>query len=350
MTLVLFIDMDYFYAACEEARHPEVKGKPVVVGTAPPNDKLRGVVQTCNYEARKLGIHSAMPTSQAFKLDKNLVYFGDDYKYYGEMSEKVMALLKAYGHRTEVVSIDEAALDLGEMGYDGARGQAEAIKKEIMAKFGLPCTIGISTGKIYAKMMCDESKPNGLGIIEEKDLKAFLKGKDVIRILGVGKKTADRLNAMGIDTIGKLAKADPNVLIDNFGIFGKELYQLANGIDTSRVEDKYTILSIGRERTLQKETTDMKVVESMIKELAKEAIEELNRQHLWFKGISVKAKYTDFTDKIKNKQFNNYTDSLDLLTTEGVKLIRPLITDRAVRKVGIRVSSLAKREGQKKLS
>lgn len=349
MALVLFIDMDYFYAACEEARHPEVKGKPVIVGTAPPNDKLRGVVQTCNYEARKLGIHSAMPTSQAFRLSKDLVYFGDDYRYYGEMSEKVMSLLKGLGHRTEVISIDEAALDLDGMGYDDGRRIAETIKKEIMSKFGLPCTIGIGPGKIYAKMMCDESKPNGLGVLEEKDLKAFLNDKEVIMILGVGRKTADRLNAMGIDTIGKLSKADPNVLIDNFGVFGKELYQLANGIDTSRIEDKYTVLTIGRERTLQKETTDMRIVGGMIEELSKEVVEELNKQHLWFRGISVKAKYADFTDRIKNRQFNNYTDSLDVLTSEGIKLIATLITDRPVRKVGIRVSSLAKREGQKRL-
>ena len=113
MPLVLFIDMDYFFAACEELRHPELKGKPFVVGSAPLKNKDRGVVETCNYETRKLGVHSALPYSQALKLVPGLVYLESDDRYYMEMSEKVMKTLKEYGFRTEVISIDEAALDIG---------------------------------------------------------------------------------------------------------------------------------------------------------------------------------------------------------------------------------------------
>ena len=200
-------------------------------GTATIARKERGVVQTCNYEARKYGIHSAMPSMQALKLKPDLVYFESDEKYYEEMSGKVMNLLKGYGFTTEIISIDEAALDLGDKSYSDAETLAKDVKNKINKELGLPCTIGVSTGKIYAKMMCDNSKPNGIGILKAEDLVSFLKDRKIEALLGVGRKTAEKLNSMGIKTIGELSKVDPNLLVDKFGSFGRELYLLANGRD-----------------------------------------------------------------------------------------------------------------------
>lgn len=350
MKLVLFVDMDYFFAACEEARHPELKDKAFVVGTATIAKKERGVVQTCNYEARKFGIHSAMATMQAIKLKPDLIYLESDDKYYEEMSDKVMGMLKGYKFPMEVISIDEAALDLGEKNYPKAESLAREIKDRIRRELKLPCTIGVSVGKIYAKMVCDSSKPNGIGVLKEEDIKSFLKDRDITALLGVGRKTADRLNAMGIKTIGELSKADPNVLVEKFGSFGRELFSLANGRDESRIQESYSVMSVGRERTLERETKDMGEIDDMLKVLSKEVIEEITKQGLWFKGVSVKARYYDLTERIKNRKLNNYTDSFDILYSTSTQLIRELVGEKNIRKVGVRTYLLDKRMGQKRIS
>lgn len=341
--------MDYFFAACEELRHPQFKSRPLVVGTASIAKKEKGVVQTCNYEARKFGIHSAMPTMQALNLKPDLVYLESDDRYYEEVSAKVMKLLKGYGFHTEVISIDEAALDIGEMDYIDAEKLAKEIKNSINNKIGLPCTIGVSVGKIYAKMICDMSKPNGIGILKGSDLKDFLKERDIKDILGVGKKTADRLKALKINTIGQLGKADPNVLVENFGEFGKELFLLANGMDNSKIEENYTALSIGRERTFERDTKDIAEIEKMLALLSKEVIEELNRSGMWFRGISVKARYLDFSEKIKNRRLSNYSDSYDTLYNISLPMIKELLKVRSVRKIGVRTFDLEPKKGQRGL-
>jgi len=346
LPLVLFMDMDYFFAACEELRHPELKGKPFVVGSAPVKSKDRGVVETCNYETRALGIHSAMPINQALKLKSDLVYIESDDKYYMDMSERVMKVLKECGFRMEVISIDEAALDLGGMSYDKAEELAKEVKREINSSLGLPCTIGIGPGKVYAKMVCDRAKPNGIGILKGEDLKTFLKDKKVEALLGVGRKTAEKLKEMRIKSIGELAKADPNVLIDNFGSFGKELFLLANGIDESRIEEKYDVLSIGRERTLDQYTNDMDVIARQLEALTKEVMDEVKRQQMWFKGISVKAKYIDMTERIKNRALSNYSDSFEFTYKTALELMKELVRDKQVRKVGVRVYAVESRKGQ----
>ena len=347
MPLVLLLDMDYFFAACEELRHPELKGSAFVVGTATIAKRERGVVQTCNYVARGFGIHSAMPTAQALKLKPDLVYLESDDNYYQEMSDRVMSLLKGYGFATEVMSIDEAVLGLGDISYSDADALARVIKSRINNEVGLPCTIGISTGKVYAKMVCDVSKPNGIGLLGEDELAGFLKDKKVDSILGVGRKTADRLKEIGISTIGQLSKADPNVLVEMFGSFGRELYLLANCRDESRIVESYTVMSIGRERTLEVETKDLAKMDAMLKGLSKEAIDEVKKKGMWFKGISVKARYSDFTERIKNRKLNNYTDSYDVLYGTAAQLIKELVNEKMVRKVGVRAYLLENRKGQR---
>ncbi|MGA2800483.1 MAG: DNA polymerase IV [Candidatus Micrarchaeaceae archaeon] len=349
MGLVLFIDMDYFFAACEELRHPELKSKAFVVGTSTIAKKEKGVVQTCNYAARKFGIHSAMPTAQALRLKPDLVYLESDDEYYSMVSEKVMALLKGYGFPTEVVSIDEAALDLGETSYESAEELAKRIKGKIKKEIGLPCTIGVSTGKNYAKMVCDDSKPNGIGILKGEEVVPYLKDKKVEKMLGVGRKTAERLASMGIEKIGEIANADPNLLVERLGSFGKELYLLSKGIDNSKVVGSASVLSVGRERTLEKESRSAQDIERMLMELSKEVVKELGKQGLWFKGVSVKARYSDFTERIKNRKLNNHTDSLDTLYGTAAQLMKELVGEKYVRKVGVRTYLLEKRAGQRKI-
>ena len=346
---MLYIDMDYFFAACEEVRHPELKGRPLVVGSSPDADKLRGVVQTCNYEARAFGVHSAMRTSDAYKLNPNMPYIQADWGYYEDISKGIMGLLSEYRARMEADSIDEAALELEVDGYDGALRVGAEIKRKIKERFGLPCTIGISSGKVLAKMVCDSAKPDGLRAVEDGKIVHFLKDKPVGKIPGVGKKTEERLAAIGVRTIGELARADPMVLIDRLGSFGKELFTLANGTDGSSVVENANVISIGRERTLDRNAHQMQDIDDMIRKLTKEVMAEVKRNNFVFKSVGVKARYSDFTDRLKSRSLNNYSDSEELVLKTATSLLRELVRGKPVRKIGVRVSALASRGGQKSL-
>ncbi|MCW6160299.1 MAG: DNA polymerase IV [Candidatus Micrarchaeales archaeon] len=340
--------MDSFYASCEELRHPELKGKPFIVGSAEEENKFRGVVETASYAAKKLGVRSAMPVSNAMKV-KGIIYVPSDHDYYDSMSVKVMSLLKSYGYRMETLSIDEAALDLGEMGYQEAENIAKRIKKEINMELGLPCTLGICRGKVLAKIVCDSAKPDGLKLVKDDQIIEFLKDKEVDRIPGVGPKTAEKLAGIGIKTIGDLAKADFHMLNDTVGSFSTELMQLANGIDSSKIIDFLKVLSIGRERTLESKTKDLKAVDMVLDKLAEEVIADLLARGMSYKTITVKAKYSDFTDRIRSKSLANYTDSIEPLISNAHLLIKDLVSDKPFRKVGVKVSSLTERKGQKSL-
>jgi nucleotidyltransferase/DNA polymerase involved in DNA repair len=343
--------MDSFYAACELLRHPELKGKPFIVGTHDQENKLRGVVETASYEAKKLGISSAMPVAFALRIKPDISYVESDHDYYDSMSARVMALLESYGMKTEVMSIDEAAIDLGGMDYAAAEELARAIKDRIRSETGLACTIGVCDGKTLAKIVCDSAKPDGLKLVKNEDIVDFLREKDVGAIPGVGKKTADRLAEMGIYTIGDFMKSNEAELSDKVGSFGRELYMLAKGQDKSKVIDVYEIQSIGRERTLASSTTNLDEVFKMLDTLADEVHAELVKQDMLFKTVTVKGRYEDFTEKLKSKSFANYSDSLETMKSASRSLIRTMLgNNKAFRKVGVKVSSLVNRKGQKTLT
>lgn len=346
---VIYIDMDYFFAACEELRHPELKGKPFIVGTNPESDKFRGVVQTCNYEARKFGIRSAVSTAEAFKLCKELLYRPDDYRYYEEMSKRVMDLVKGYGFPVEQDSVDEAVVDLAGKGYDEAKAIGAEMKKRINEELGLPCTVGISFGKYFAKMACDASKPNGLGVVREEEMHAFLEGKPVGRLPGVGSKTESALKAMGITTVGQLAKANKMVILEKFGTPGVEMQRLANGIDDSKVVSVDETLSIGRQSTLQSETSDMKPIGRKLRELGDEVAKEASMKGFRFKNVGVMVRYADFTQVTKSANLSHYSSSGDDIYKAVMALTKGLVNEKKVRKVGVRVTSLLSTKGQKAL-
>lgn len=349
MPFVLYVDMDYFYAACEEARHKELKGKPLVVGTAPESEKLRGVVQTANYEARKYGIHSGMPNIKAFDLYKELNYLHSDEEHYEEVSRGIMKLLKESGRPVEVISVDEAAMDITGLSENEALELAKRIKSDILKGFGLTCTIGIGNGKAFAKMASDKAKPDGLMLVRAQDLKDFLKSCSLEKLPGVGAKTFERLKEMHIETIEQLAAKDPMVLIDAFGSAGKELYMLANGIDESKVVENSEILSIGRETTLKSPVSTVEEAMPALRDLTKQVMKEVEKNGFLFKNIGAKVRYTDFSISVKSYSLHNYTNSEDEVIKRIVPMIASLLKNGPARKVGVRVSHLIKTKGQKKL-
>jgi len=344
---ILFVDMDYFYAACEEVRHPGLKGKPLLVSS--PGGKLRGVVESCNYEARAFGIRSAMPVVDALKLKPDVACVQADHDHYEEVSGRIMAFLRPYAKRMEVLSVDEAALDIGDIGYDNAERLAKGIKEGLRSKIGLPCTVGISNGKVFAKMACDSAKPNGIKVLKEEDISGFLSKKTVEAIPGVGRKTAERLEKSGIKTIGDLSRASPMLLRDIVGSFSRELYDLAHGIDNSDIVERYETLSIGRERTLENPTSNINDVSDTLRDLVDEVMTDLDKHQFLLKTITAKAKYTDFSDKIHSKSLSHPTDSKEVVLKEATALLKDIIAHEKARKIGVRVSSFTGKDKQKKL-
>jgi DNA polymerase-4 len=233
--------------------------------------------------------------------------------------------------------------------YDKAMEFGRSVKAEIKAKIGLPCTIGISTSVTYAKMVCDSVKPDGIGIVKKEELEEFLANKDVGSILGVGGKTKEKLNAMGVYKISDLAKRRPLALMENFGKFGAELARVAAGEDIGGIVDNTGVISIGRERTIDNETNDLNVVSKVIEGLAKETFADLNAKNLWFRTVGAKVRYTDFSFRTKVRKLPNYTDSYDLAVATCMELMKDLIHERKVRKVGIRLTDLQSKKGQKKI-
>ncbi len=348
MKLFMLVDMDSFFASCEEARRPELRGKPFIVGTNDEEHKLRGVVQTCSYPARRFGIRSAMPTAKAFDLCKDLLYAKPDDEYYEKVSEQLMAMIREYGYPTEVMSIDECALDLGEMEYPESLKKGAEIKFRIRKELSLPSTVGISISKIYAKIVCDDAKPDGLKLVRAEELTSFLQPKGVSKLLGIGPKTESQLNSMGIRTVGDISKANQMVLIERFGSLGRYMYSIARGTDRTGVVETYPVLSIGREATMAGEPTES-VIKDVLKRLVSATISDLEKKGMLFKSITAKVRYADFTDKIKTKSMNYYTSSSDVLYSTSLKMILQLAKAKRPRKVGVRVSSLINGTGQHRL-
>lgn len=348
MGLILLVDMDYFFAACEESRHPDLKEKPFVVGTAPAESKERGVVQTCNYVARKFGIRSAMPTAQALKLNPGLTYLHSDEPFYEQMSEKVVGIIRSYGLMMETLSIDEVAIDSVNDDYGDAMSLAESIKERINRELGLPCTIGISTSKVYAKMVCDAYKPDRIGMVRKDDLAGFMRDKEVGAILGVGPKTRLRLKEMNVKSIGDLAGVGATVLIERFGKFGGELHLISIGEDRSGIVKETDAISIGRERTID-ETSDMEVIGRKIMDLAHETFEELSKKQMRFGAVGAKVRYSDFSIRTKTRKLSKPSDSLDVAYNMCISLVGQMVSGRKVRKVGIRLTDLERNSGQMKI-
>ena len=282
---------------------------------------------------------------QALKLNPDLVYLeSDDELLPGDLLKGDEAP-EGLQVPTEIISIDEAALDIGDMDYDRAEKLAKDIKERIKREIGLPCTIGVSVGKVYAKMICDDSKPNGIGILKGQRPKVLPRGQGHKGFVGSRQEDGQQAQGAQDKHDRRTGKAGPQRAVENFGEFGKELFLLANGMDNSRIIENYTILSIGRERTFSRNTKDIMDIEKMA-ELSKEVMEEIKKNGVWFRGISVKARYSDFTERIKNKKLSNYTDSFETLYSTSMQLIKELLKGKSVRKIGVRTFDLRRRRAR----
>jgi DNA polymerase IV (DinB-like DNA polymerase) len=350
--IIFHLDMDHFFTAVEEREHPEYKGRPVIVGADPKEGKGRGVVSTCNYEARGFGVRSGMPISKAWKLCSEAVYLPVNYELYVKVSKEIMKILRKYADKFEQWGIDEAFLDVTSKAKDYVEAEALArqIKREIYEKEKLTCSVGIGPNKLVAKIASDFQKPDGLTIVKEDETEKFLAPLPVRKLLWVGWKTEQKLKAMGIKTIGDLARYDPAVLTETFGVMGTQIYLMAHGVDKSEVEERGEIKSISREITFEEDTSDFEFILNALDRLSEEVCKDASKQNLYFKTVTVKVRYENYETHTHSRTLPLISNRSQDLKKTARELIQDFLRlDRKIRLVGLRVSNFTSTEKQKTL-
>ena len=351
--IIMHVDMDAFFAAVEERENPEFKGMPIVVGADPKEGRGRGVVSSASYKARRFGVRSGMPISKAWKLCPEAIYLPVNYELYVKVSNEIMDILRKYAGKFEQWGIDEAFLDVTSKvkDYTEAEALAKQIKTEIHEKEKLTCSIGIGPNKLIAKIASDFQKPDGLTIVKEDEAEKFLAPLPVRKLLWVGRKTEQKLKGLGIKTIDDLAHYDPTVLVETFGVVGTQMYLMAHGIDKSNVEERTEIKSISRERTFEEDTSDFNLILNTLDTLSEEVCNDVLRQNLYFKTVTVKVRYENFETHTHSKTLSLITNRIQDLKKTARELIQNYLTlDRKMRLIGLRVSNFASTEKQKTLT
>lgn len=341
---ILHIDMDAFFAAIEQLDNPDYRGKPVIVGG---NPHSRGVVSTCSYEARKFGVHSAMPLREALRRCPQGIFTPVRGPRYAEVSRGIMKLMNEYTPLVEPLSLDEAFLDL--TGSEALFGPAEKIAVEIVDRIktevGLSASAGLAPNKFLAKLASDLKKPHGFVIITKDNMAEILEELPVGKIWGVGPKTEALLNEMGIRTIGMLRRIDPDFLFKELGNTGRELYRLAYGIDERLVEPNEETKSVGHEITFQTDTADREFLAGVLLWLTEQVARRLRRNNLKGRVITVKVRDHNFKTLTKRVTLKEATDFEEEIYQEALRLASNVQWGAGkVRLLGVSVSGFDKGE------
>ena len=342
--ITLHIDMDSFYSSVETREAPELKGKAVIVGSDPKNGNGRGVVSTCSYEARKYGIHSAMPISKAYKLCPDAVYLPVNMELYKSTSLRIMEILRKYSLRFQQVSVDEAYIELGRdiTDYDKAIDMAKMIKENILLLEGLTCSVGIAPNKVIAKIASDLNKPDSLTVVRPEEVRQFLDPLPISKIPGIGKKTAPLLREMGLETVGHLAAYDVQLLIARFGKFGLIMHRMANGIDQREVEESEGVRSISKEDTFDEDIDDPETIKTVFYALSEKVHASLLKKRYRFRTITIRVRYSNFSTYTRSKTLSCASTDLYVIRREALHLMKGFIGTGKFRLLGVGVSNLEK--------
>lgn len=340
MKTIFHLDMDAFFVSVERILDPSLEGKPVIVGGDPHG---RGVVAACSYEARKYGLHSAMPIRAAFRLCPHGIYLHGHGKEYGRYSRAVKRLLEKFFPQVESASIDEFYLDFTgcEKIYGPPDLFAERIQKEIWETLGLPCSIGIASNKTVAKIASDFKKPKGVTFVPHGKEKEFLAPLKIEKIPGIGKATFNLLRSRGFTTVNDIANASQDYLSTLLGRYGIDLWEKANGHGTDFLSVEHERKSISKETTFDKDLVSKTKIESIIFELVGEACQLLRNELLQTSTVSIKLRYTDFVTLTRAKTIKQ-TDDDKVIYDVAVDLFRKAFTRRVgIRLIGIHLSKLS---------
>jgi DNA polymerase-4 len=331
--------MDAFFVSVELLDRPELRGKPVVVGGRPDQ---RGIVSTASYEARKYGIHSAMPLRTAARLCPHAVFLDTRHRLYSEWSDRVAAILAKYSPVVEMASVDEAYLDLAgtERLHGPPLAAAHALLREITSTTGLPCSAGLARTRLVAKVASDQAKPRGLVWVPPGSEAAFLAPLGVRRIPGIGKVTEAALQAAGIETVGQLAAATQEKLEQDFGRWGTALHRKARGGDTYEFFVDAEPKSISHNRTFSFDTDDRAALDSTLSLLCQKAMKRLRDASLSASTVTLTIRYAGFQTFTRAHTLREPTH-LDPVVLERVRRLFDRHWDRSrkVRLLGVALSS-----------
>ena len=347
---IVHVDMDAFYAAVEQRDNPELQGKPVIIGGR--NPKSRGVVSTCSYEARKYGIHSAMPLQQAYQRCPDGIYLAGNMGKYEEASRKIRNIFHRFTPMVEPLSLDEAFLDI--QGCEKLFGSPVEIglkiKDAIKNELDLVASVGVAPNKFLAKLSSDLDKPDGFVVITGEQIEEKVWPLPIKRLWGVGKKTEEFLLSRGIKTIGMLAKLDPAVLKSSLGKVGLDLYKLAHGQDYRKVEPATKAKSVGNEITFKEDTSSKEFLETTLLELSEQVGRRLRKSNRLGRTVSIKLRYSNFKTITRSKTLARNTNSTQTLYETGIELLRKTgLNNKSFRLIGLSVSNLIN-EDQQQLS
>jgi len=340
---ILHLDMDAFYAAVEQRDRPELRGKPVIVGADPRGGLGRGVVSTASYEARRFGVGSAMPISKAYQLCPHGIYVPVDMARYVAVSEEVMAVLRGVTDCVEPLSIDEAFLDVAgarrRLGDGVAAG--EHLRARVRSEVGLAISVGVATTKFLAKVASDRAKPDGLKAIPPGGELDFLHPLPVRVLWGVGPKTAEKLERLGVRTVGDVARLPVGSLVAALGTaVGQHLCDLANNRDPRPVVTDRHAKSIGHEETFADDLTARADIERELLRLTDSVASRLRAAHVRARTITLKARYRDFATITRAHTLDQPTDSAHAIMLAVRALLDHVDCARGLRLVGVHASNL----------
>ena len=356
--VILHVDMDSFYASCELKNYPDKIQRPFIVGADPRSGEGRGVILACNYEAKKLGLHSAMPIATAWRICPNGFYVRPNFDLYGKVSKSVMETIRTFADVMEQVSIDEAYIDdsLRVYGENPERNQAgsliwsrekiepiaKAIKKSVLDKEKISCSIGASNSKIVAKIATDLRKPDGLIIVEPHEVVDFLAPLPVGKVPGIGRVSQrilqEKFNAK---TISELGKIPIDSLRDVFGRSALWFKQIVEGREFSEVVDGWEPKSISGESTFDEDELDYSKIRETMHGIALDVVTRATEEGYYFSNVGIKIRFTGFETHTRSKTLPVATESLQTVISECDKLLEEFSRmKKGVRLIGVRISAL----------
>lgn len=340
---ILHVDLDAFFAAVEQRDHPELRGRPVIVGGSRGD---RGVVSAASYEARRFGVRSAMPLRTAAALCPDGVFVPVRGERYGEVSRAFMTILRRSTPLVEQISIDEAFLDVA--GTLTLRGTPERIAHDIRSairdELGLTASVGVASTRLVAKIASDLRKPDALVVVPLGSESEFLAPLPIWRLWGVGEQTRRALRDYGVQTIGDLAVLPTDVLLRRFGVHGVTLADRARGIDTTPVGKDETARTVSHEHTFERDTRDSEVIERTLLALAEGVGSRLRDGGVKAGTIGVKVRDAQFATHTRQRTLPAPTDQADEIFRVALALTRPEVRAIQVRLLGVVASSLTERE------
>lgn len=334
---IIHVDMDAFFASVEQRDHPEYQGKPLIVGGQP---NSRGVVAACSYEARKFGIHSAMPCARAYRLCPEAIFVRPRFEAYREVSQQIREIFWRYASEVEPLSLDEAYLDVsGSRHCQGsATLMAKAIKRDILNETRLNASAGVSYNKFLAKIASDMDKPNGLYVIRPEQGEQFVETLAIGQFHGIGPATEAKMKQLGIETGLDLRHKSLTELTERFGKSGQYYFNIARGIDERPVRSSRIRKSLGKETTFAEDILSVSELTAKLLDLAEIVLENLAKQHLKARTVTVKVKYSDFQQVTRAHTHEHNLGFDDLKQSIPMLLSRTEAGNTPVRLVGLSLS------------